>query len=883
MAKLEIVNGARGGHTIPLAPVQYVIGSDDASSITIPDPDVEWSHARIYWERDRYWVEDLQSRAGVLVNNRRVLHRALGDADEIQIGAVRLKFVANGGEAAPVPAPTAVAVAADETADIPAPVDAFVVLPEEPVAPAAAPGEAAASDAGAGRVEEPATEPARGEPTEPPTEPISLPEALTPAPAIETKPAAPAPTPAESPEHELARVREENVDLKLRIGALEADCSRKQKGLNLATESFVDQLERAKERIQTFARRHSESEAAARAREEELAALRGAYHELEARSAFRLRDLADRLDGLRRDFEEIERLSRAKGANLQKLVAEVRSGLREPLAPIAGGPAGAAAVAPGGAGDAATQGGGPGGPTAVAAGMSAGALSASGVVRALGEPVGPASGQYTMSGVRRALDEITGPQAAVGAGGGPGAGNTTARRAPTSPAMRAVRPGGMVKAVDATGSAAVAAPTGAAAAASTAGTGAPADAAPAAPTAPVRRAAASDWTKLAAVFLILAGCAFGLFFLAQKAATPAGKKQQTEVTPPLTPPASRSQPIVFNQATGTPAPTPKPTPPAAPKPAPPPQPEAAKTEPTGLIVQPQPAGSPLDDELLGPLRRAHMSRDEKSIEREELALIARGRQILEAIDKAYQEEKQFNVKVSLHFVKLSLEGKAGARDLLQAMRETKDPSEKMRLAFMLAKLKSPEDLPVLEEAAETEQDPMIKKHIIRALGSVGGSRGLQVLTRIAQSSPDRNLRIEAIRGIEERATLDQASAPEASRFLMDLAGAEQDPSIKSIAIRGLSNVGGRDAVPFFSRILETDDRTNNRAEAAKFMQRVGEEQDLAFLQSVYDRERVYYLKQKIKQAIDAIYRRAGKEPPPDPGAAGLPAGTPAVEAPPPGE
>lgn len=155
---------------------------------------------------------------------------------------------------------------------------------------------------------------------------------------------------------------------------------------------------------------------------------------------------------------------------------------------------------------------------------------------------------------------------------------------------------------------------------------------------------------------------------------------------------------------------------------------------------------------------------------------------------------------------------------------------------------------------------MIKKYIVRALGNVEGARGMQVLTSIAQSSQDRNLRIESIRAIEEK------SSPESSTFLMDLARNEQDASIRSIAIRAVANVSGREAYGFFTQVLEQDDRTNNRAEAAKYMARVGEATDVQHLESVFQRERVYYIRQKIRQAIDSINKRNGIEtaaPPPD--------------------
>lgn len=90
---------------------------------------------------------------------------------------------------------------------------------------------------------------------------------------------------------------------------------------------------------------------------------------------------------------------------------------------------------------------------------------------------------------------------------------------------------------------------------------------------------------------------------------------------------------------------------------------------------------------------------------------------------------------------------------------------------------------------------------------------------------------------------------------MKLAAEEEDASIKSIAVRALANTGGRECAARFFKILADDERTNNRAEAAKFFARAGTIDDIAALAALHDRERVYYIKQRIEQAIRAIGER----------------------------
>jgi len=274
---------------------------------------------------------------------------------------------------------------------------------------------------------------------------------------------------------------------------------------------------------------------------------------------------------------------------------------------------------------------------------------------------------------------------------------------------------------------------------------------------------------------------------------------------------------------------------------------------TAAIASKRAGGADDAEELLEiyRLRQAHRSRDEKLIREAECELTRWGKVILPVLRETYERERQFNVKVSLQWVLLSIEGRSSAREIVDAMRAAGAPDEKMRCAFMLSKARRQSDVSFLEEASQREPDPMILKYMIRALGSIGGTRAHDALQKFAIGSPVRNLRIEAIRALEE------SGAPAAEGVLLRVARTEEDASIKSIAVRGLANIGGRASFEFFLEALRSDDRTNNRAEAAKYMARVGEPGDVPELERIYQAEKVYYIRQKIQQAVEAIQKRGG--------------------------
>ncbi len=60
---------------------------------------VSQAHARIYYERGQWRIQDLHSTNGVYVNGARTGHNALQDGWQVRLGTVELVFYAGVGEA----------------------------------------------------------------------------------------------------------------------------------------------------------------------------------------------------------------------------------------------------------------------------------------------------------------------------------------------------------------------------------------------------------------------------------------------------------------------------------------------------------------------------------------------------------------------------------------------------------------------------------------------------------------------------------------------------------------------------------------------------------------------------------------------------------------
>jgi pSer/pThr/pTyr-binding forkhead associated (FHA) protein len=95
MASIIITSGTQKGEYLPLGRRINVIGRGEALPMQILDDMVSRKHLRIRYDENtgEHQAEDMNSKHGVLVNNRKITEPvALKEGDEIRIGQTNLMF-----------------------------------------------------------------------------------------------------------------------------------------------------------------------------------------------------------------------------------------------------------------------------------------------------------------------------------------------------------------------------------------------------------------------------------------------------------------------------------------------------------------------------------------------------------------------------------------------------------------------------------------------------------------------------------------------------------------------------------------------------------------------------------------------------------------------
>jgi pSer/pThr/pTyr-binding forkhead associated (FHA) protein len=91
-ATLEIVKGPSEGLRIKLSPAGLILGRNPQCAIHLDHASVSRTHARIFLHDGAYYIEDLNSRNGVLVNGRRGTRIRLQNCDRIKICGYQFEF-----------------------------------------------------------------------------------------------------------------------------------------------------------------------------------------------------------------------------------------------------------------------------------------------------------------------------------------------------------------------------------------------------------------------------------------------------------------------------------------------------------------------------------------------------------------------------------------------------------------------------------------------------------------------------------------------------------------------------------------------------------------------------------------------------------------------
>lgn len=87
-----------GRRRLPLVPGENVVGRDAGVAVRLESTSVSRRHARVVVEADQVTIDDLSSKNGTWVNERRVEHPvALADGDHVRFGSVRLVLRCDSG------------------------------------------------------------------------------------------------------------------------------------------------------------------------------------------------------------------------------------------------------------------------------------------------------------------------------------------------------------------------------------------------------------------------------------------------------------------------------------------------------------------------------------------------------------------------------------------------------------------------------------------------------------------------------------------------------------------------------------------------------------------------------------------------------------------
>jgi len=88
---LSVIRGPDQGIHLRIKKDEMVIGREDADLI-LTDPAVSKWHCRIFKEKKRYYLEDLGSKNGTIVNKKRTQRAELNNLDEIELGQTLIVY-----------------------------------------------------------------------------------------------------------------------------------------------------------------------------------------------------------------------------------------------------------------------------------------------------------------------------------------------------------------------------------------------------------------------------------------------------------------------------------------------------------------------------------------------------------------------------------------------------------------------------------------------------------------------------------------------------------------------------------------------------------------------------------------------------------------------
>ena len=106
---------------IPMTSSLVTVGRKPDNDVVIDHPAVSGHHCKIMLQGDTYFVEDLNSTNGTLVNDKKIIKAGIHDQDLIGIAKHSIQFVEDRSSISAAPATPAVSPAPSQKAQTPAP------------------------------------------------------------------------------------------------------------------------------------------------------------------------------------------------------------------------------------------------------------------------------------------------------------------------------------------------------------------------------------------------------------------------------------------------------------------------------------------------------------------------------------------------------------------------------------------------------------------------------------------------------------------------------------------------------------------------------------------------------------------------------------------
>ena len=91
-ARVRVLHGFYEGLELPVDRAWWVIGRGRGADAVLPEPTISRAHAAIGFQPDEgFFVQDLGSTNGTLLNGVRTQRMRLADGDQIQMGRLQLR------------------------------------------------------------------------------------------------------------------------------------------------------------------------------------------------------------------------------------------------------------------------------------------------------------------------------------------------------------------------------------------------------------------------------------------------------------------------------------------------------------------------------------------------------------------------------------------------------------------------------------------------------------------------------------------------------------------------------------------------------------------------------------------------------------------------